>query len=134
MRDRCNTSYHTSSEHYFGRGITVCPQWNSFEQFVLDVGLPPFEGAHLDRIDNDGDYTPDNVRWATPEENLANRRHYDVTKRELRYLRKTRDGWRVSITLRKGVLYEKHFTTFQLAEAHRAELEYEREVYRRLLK
>lgn len=71
MRLRCR-----QKPEYRDRGITVCVQWsNSFTQFLLDVGRAPSDTHTLDRWpDPDGDYEPNNVRWATKVEQRHNRR------------------------------------------------------------
>jgi hypothetical protein len=60
---------------YGGRGITVCDKWlNSFVDFLSDVGYAPSPKHSLDRISNDGNYEPENVRWATNSEQVKNSR------------------------------------------------------------
>lgn len=75
MRLRCNNP---NDKHHYpdygGRGIKVCERWNSFTNFYKDVGSRPSLKHSLSRIDNDGDYEPSNVEWATVQEQNKNRR------------------------------------------------------------
>lgn len=74
MLRRCYNPSQQNYSRYGGRGITVCPAWHKAAQFLLDMGQPP-EGYSLDRIDGTRGYSPDNCRWATREQQNANRRH-----------------------------------------------------------
>lgn len=74
MIARCRRPSHARFADYGGRGITVCPEWQAdFWQFVQDVGERP-PGKWLDRIDNDGNYEPGNIRWVDASESNRNRR------------------------------------------------------------
>lgn len=79
MKQRCFNPKHKYYENWGGRGITVCDEWkNDFQAFYDYVSqLPHFreEDYSLDRINNDGNYEPGNVRWATHYEQVHNRRN-----------------------------------------------------------
>lgn len=72
MIQRCTNSARSHYKRYGGRGIKVCKRWEKFENFYADVGDRPTSSHTLDRIDNDGDYTLENCRWATPKEQKRN--------------------------------------------------------------
>lgn len=74
MINRCCNPKDKHYRDYGGRGIKVCVRWREFANFYADVGARPSPAHQLDRIDNDGNYEPGNVRWGTPKEQSRNRR------------------------------------------------------------
>ena len=74
MIQRCTNPKHPRFYCYGARGIKVCKRWFKFENFLRDVGRRPSPGLSIDRIDNDDDYKPGNVHWATFAEQLSTRR------------------------------------------------------------
>lgn len=74
MIQRCTNPNHNRWQYYGGRGITICKRWRKFVTFLVDMGEKP-KGMSIERINNDGNYTPKNCKWATSIEQRHNRPH-----------------------------------------------------------
>lgn len=78
MLSRCTDANRKDFHRYGGRGICVCDRWRDFESFLADIlssiARRPSSRYSLDRIDNDGNYEPGNVRWATASQQRQNQR------------------------------------------------------------
>lgn len=73
MKYRCENPSSSNYNRYGGRGIKICERWHNVLNFIEDIGSPPSPIHQLDRINNDGDYEPGNVRWVLPVQNMRNR-------------------------------------------------------------
>ena len=75
MKDRCCNPSNKDYPRYGGRGIIICKQWiDDYQQFLKDMGEPPDkEGYSIDRLDNDGPYSPGNCKWRTKKQQAQNR-------------------------------------------------------------
>lgn len=74
MRERCNCPTARGYADYGGRGITICARWRDFKKFLQDMGPRPSAAHTIDRKNTNGNYDPDNCHWATPKQQIRNRR------------------------------------------------------------
>lgn len=73
MKNRCYSTNSPQYHNYGGRGIKVCDEWkNNFRAFSKYMGKKPSQKHSIDRIDNDGNYEPGNVKWSLPIEQIHN--------------------------------------------------------------
>lgn len=87
MRQRCNNPNSKDYSRYGGRGIKIHPSWSKFLVFLKDVGERPSLSHTLDRIDNNGNYEPGNVRWATRQEQTHNSRVVKLDSQQVKNIR-----------------------------------------------
>lgn len=91
MRNRCNNPKNHAFRHYGGRGITVCSRWDSYANFLADMGQPS-GNLTLDRINNDLGYSPENCRWADRKTQSRNTRTAWLTERRAELIRAICNG------------------------------------------
>lgn len=83
MISRCNNPNSTGYNLYGGRGISVCPEWLDFRNFIKDIGNRPGIDYSIERIDVNKGYYKENCKWATAKEQANNKRIPDVSSREI---------------------------------------------------
>jgi len=113
MKRRCFNTRCKHYSNYGGRGITIYDGWiTSFENFYNDVLESYEEGLHLDRIDNDGNYEPNNVRWVTQQQNNCNKGSNKGVSSKYKGVSwdKGRKKWMAKITKDKKSYYLGYFT------------------------
>ena len=104
LMNRCNNKNSPSYKDYGCRGIKVCESWKKFENLYKDMGKRP-EGTSIDRIDVNGDYCPENCRWATIEEQSRNKR--DNIHIEYKGQTKILTDWAKEINISVQTLYKR---------------------------
>lgn len=115
MRERCTNPNTKQWKDYGGRGIKVCRRWETFENFLEDMGEKPSPEHTLDRKNNDGNYTPKNCRWATRAVQNNNRR----SKRLVTFngVTKSITEWTQSLGLASGALQNRLSRGMTMKEA-----------------
>lgn len=104
MRARCNNPRQKYYPSYGGRGIRVCARWEQdFNNFITDMGRRPSSAHSIDRINNNGNYEPDNCRWATASEQRSNRRDSRLVEWEGE--RRTLTQWAAVLGIKFQTLY-----------------------------
>lgn len=103
---RCSNPNYENYNNYGGRGVKVCERWKkSFANFLSDMGNKPFPRAHIDRIDNSGNYEPKNCRWVSCKENARNKRNNLVI--EWKGKAKTLSQWSELLNINKNTLRDR---------------------------
>lgn len=105
MRRRCSNPKDPRFVDYGGRGIRVCDRWQSFDNFIADMGRRPAAGFDIDRTNNNGDYEPSNCRWVPRAVNLRNTRR----NRRLTFRGETMTAaeWAKRLGLHTATLYSR---------------------------
>lgn len=114
MKNRCRNKSQINYSYYGGRGITYCERWKHFANFAEDMYPTYQKGLSLDRIDSNGNYEPSNCRWASGEEQLANRKVYRNNELKVPGVTKRASGnYQARVTI-KGE--NKHLGCFKTLE------------------
>lgn len=108
MKSRCIKPSHISYINYGGRGIKVCDRWiKSFKNFFEDMGSTYRKGLEIERINNNGNYEPDNCKWATEKEQGNNKRSNVILNHNGRKM--TIKQWSEFLNINEATLYRRYY-------------------------
>lgn len=108
MRSRCLNPRNRQYASYGGRGIRVCERWSDYASFLADMGRRPSSRHSLDRIDVNGDYSPENCRWASARVQANNRRNTVIVKARGQFMTCADAARLLGITYQKARYRHKH--------------------------
>lgn len=124
MKQRCYNHENKSYKNYGARGIKICQRWlDSYDNFVADMGDKP-QGHSIDRINNDGDYEPDNCRWSNYTQQNYNQRKQSNNKSGVCGVYKIGNSWRAGIYFKRKYINLGNYKL--LSDAKNARLNYEK--------
>jgi len=122
MKNRCYNEKNPDYKDYGARGIQVCERWLDVKNFIEDMYPDYKEGLSLDRIDVDGNYEPDNCRWAnfsTQQYNTRDLQKNNTSGYRGVYWHKANSSWIAKIRIDYNVIYlGSHNTTLEAAKAY----------------
>lgn len=87
MSTRCNNEKYKLFKDYGGRGIKICNEWRTFENFRDDMLASYKEDLSIERKNNDGNYCKENCKWATRQEQNMNKRMFKLTREKVLEIR-----------------------------------------------
>lgn len=120
---RCTNPKTSNYNDYGGRGIKVCQRWFNFKYFIEDMGRRPSSKYKIDRIDNNGNYEPNNCRWVTQSIQSKNSRNHKTNKTGVRGVTFINNKYRASISVNNKTLYLGTYKTLNDAKEARKKAE-----------